>query len=117
MAEVYLAHRFLDDLQEIYMFSFSEWDERVADEYLNDIGETLDLLKGNPKLLKSRPEISKRFKLFLVNKHWMVCDVINDVIYVLTIKHVTLNLLERLKEYEPTLEEEARILYGKIKAK
>ncbi len=117
MAKVHLTHRFLDDLQKIYAFSNSEWNERVVDKYLNDIEEALDLLKGHPKLLTIRPEISKRFKLYLVNKHWMICDVINDDIYALTIKHVSLNLLERLKEYEPTLEEEAKALHNKIKTK
>lgn len=97
----------------IYAFSVEKWGEKTAERYLDQIQDSLLLLEENPKLLLQKPEISNRFKLYQTGAHWLVCDMLGNDIFVLTIKHLSINLLDRLKTLEPTLEEEVNILYQK----
>ena len=53
--------------------------------------------------------------MYYVQKHCVICDVVEDTIFVLTIRHISMNLLERLKELEPNLDEEAKALHKKLK--
>ena len=115
MAEIHLTHRVLEDLQDIYDYSIAEWGEQVADAYLNDIQEFMLLLQSNPALLRKNSQISNRFKSHLVKSHWLICEVIDEDIYVLTMKHMSMNLIVRLSKLEPSLENEALALYKELK--
>ena len=115
MANIHLTHRALEDLQDIYEYSIREWGETVADTYLNDIQEFLLLLETNPRLLRVNTNISSRFKIHQVRNHWLVCDLIGEEIYVLTVKHMSMDLIDRLKELEPFLEQEATTLFKELK--
>ena len=113
MKRILLTSRALSDLQEIYEFSISEWGESTALKYMLGIEDCLKLLQENEGLLKSNKIISSRFMVYPVQKHFLICDVIDDAICVLTIRHTSINLLERLKKLEPTLEDEAKAIYKK----
>lgn len=113
MKKLLLTSRALSDLQEIYEYSISEWGESTALKFLLGIEDCLNLLKENEGLLKVNKTISSRFVVYPVQKHFLVCDIIGDAICVLTIRHTSINLLERLKKFEPTLDEEAKAIYKK----
>ncbi|KOF04158.1 hypothetical protein OB69_04035 [Roseivirga seohaensis subsp. aquiponti] len=113
MAQIHLTDRALLDIEDIYGFSVENWGEKTAERYLDQIQDSLLLLEENPKLLLQKPEISNRFKLYQTGAHWLICDVVDNDIFVLTIKHLSMNLLDRLKTLEPTLEEEVSFLYQK----
>lgn len=117
MPEIHLTHRALDDIQDIHNYSVKKWGKSVADKYLNEIQGTLILLQENPGLLRTTSQISSRFKAYPIKKHWLICDVIDSDIYILTIRHVSMNLLERLKKLSPSLEHEALALHKRIKKK
>ncbi len=114
MNRLHLTSKTLDNLQEIYDYSVDKWDEKAAQKYIQYFEETFSLLKENKGLLKINKAISSRFKVYFVKKHCLICDIIADTIFVLTIKHTSLNILERLKELEPNLEEEVKILHKRI---
>lgn len=107
----------MEDLQDIYNYSIAEWGEQVADAYLNDIQELMLLLQSKPTLLRKNPQISSRFKSYLVKKHWLICEVIDEDIYVLTMKHMSMNLVERLNKLEPSLENEVISLFKELKTR
>lgn len=111
---VFLTDRSLNDLADIYEYTLRKWGENQADEYLLKIQHSLSILEANPDLLIRNSKVSDRFCLYLVEKHWLVCDSTNDSIFILTIRHTSMNLLDRLKDLEPTLEEEAQILMRQI---
>ncbi|WP_339694939.1 type II toxin-antitoxin system RelE/ParE family toxin [uncultured Roseivirga sp.] len=113
MAQIHLTDRALLDIEEIYEYSIEKWGEKTAERYLDQIQDSLLTLEENPQLLLQKPEISNRFKLYQTGAHWLICDVVDNDIFVLTIKHLSLNLLDRLKTLEPTLEEEVNFLYQK----
>ncbi|TDK45466.1 type II toxin-antitoxin system RelE/ParE family toxin [Algoriphagus formosus] len=113
MKRLLLTSRALSDLQEIYDYSISEWGESTALKYILKIEDCLNLLKENEGLLKVNKSISSRFVVYPVQKHFLICDIIDDAICVLTISHTSINLLERLKKLEPTLDDEAKAIYKK----
>ncbi|MEO1020922.1 MAG: type II toxin-antitoxin system RelE/ParE family toxin [Bacteroidota bacterium] len=113
MKKLFLTDKALDDIQDIYDFSYAEWGETTALKYIRDFEESFVLLQENNGLLKINKKISSRFMAYPVQKHFLICDIIGDHIYVLTVKHTSMNLLERMKKLEPTLENEAKALYNK----
>ena len=115
MSKFYLTSRALDDLQEIYDFSVEEWGEEVALRYMKSFEDAFSVLKENKGLLKVNSNISSKFRAYFVKKHCVICDIVEDTIFVLTIRHTSINLLERLKDLTPSLEEEVKILHTKLK--
>jgi toxin ParE1/3/4 len=110
MASVSLTRRAFRDLQEIERYSADRWGKRVADDYLIDIEQGLNRLRENPQLLRSRSAISPAFSLYRVRDHFLVCTLCADCVYVLTIKHGSMDLPTRLAELEPQLLLEAKQL-------
>ncbi len=115
MTEIHLTHRALDDLQDIYDYSAKEWGKSVADKYLIEVQNALLILRENPGLLKVTPQISRRFKAYSLKRHWIICDIIENEIYVLAVRHVSMDLFERLQTLAPSLEHEALALYKRLK--
>ena len=117
MTEVFLTRRTIHDLIEIEQHSIKEWGDVQAKAYLKSIQESLSLIAQHPELLKKKQTISNQFKVYNVNKHWLICDITVNHIYVLAIKHISLNLLEQLKELSPSLDAEAKALSKRLKTK
>ena len=52
--------------------------------------------------------------IYPIQKYILVCDIVNDAICILTVSHSSMNLMKRLKELQPTLDEEAIALFKRI---
>ncbi len=111
MAYLGISRRAARDLEEIRAFSVEQWGDRVAEEYLDHIEEALHRLQQNPALLRMKPEFSQHFRFFRVRRHYLVCSLLEDNIYLVTVKHGSLDLPNRLGELEPTLLEETDLLH------
>ena len=112
MAWVGLSRRAVRDLEQIEHYSVDRWGRRAAEEYLHGVEDALARLGQQPDLLKAKPNISEHFKFYRVRQHVLVCVQMQDRIYVLTIKHTTMDLPERIIELEPQLLLEARLLHA-----
>ena len=106
-----ISRRAARDLEEIRRFSVEQCGNRVAEEYLDHIEEALQRLRQNPTLLRIKPEFSRHFRFFRSRRHYLVCSLVEDNIYLLTVKHGSLDLPSRLAELEPTLLEETDVLH------
>jgi len=111
MAYLALSRRALLDLAEIERYSIEQWGKKVTADYLDEIEDALKRLKEHPVLLKARPELSENLKFYRVNRHLLVCALEGESIYILAIKHGTMDLPERLGELEPHLLKEAGLLH------
>ena len=85
MATLALTRRALRDIEEIEAFSIEQWGKRTANEYLNSIELALDRLRKNPDLLKSKEDISERFKFYRLKRHLLICTQREQRIYVLAV--------------------------------
>lgn len=117
MGYVGISRRAGRDIREIEQFSIENWGEKVAAEYLDSIQEALRRLSRDPGLLRSRPEFSPHFRFYRVNRHFLVCSIVDESIYVLAVKHGSLDLPNRLNELEPHLLKEADLLHKVFLAK
>ena len=115
MAYVGISRRAAYDIDEIDTYSQQEWGQKVADDYIASIDLALQRLADNPGLLCSKSEFSNAFHLYPVREHYLVCSIIDQNIYVLTVKHGGVDLPKRLKELQPLLVEEAEFLHRKLK--
>jgi toxin ParE1/3/4 len=111
MAYLAISRRAARDLEEIRRFSVEHWGERVAEEYLDSIEEALERLREQPLLLRVKPEFSHHFRFHRVRRHFLVCSLIENNIYLLAVRHGSLDLPNRLAELEPTLLQEADLLH------
>lgn len=111
MAYLELSRRALRDIQEIETYSIEKWGKSVADEYLNSIEGALNLLRENPNLLRSKPNVSDSLCFYRVREHFLVCALIDDSVFVLTVKHGAMDLPNRIAELEQLLDQEADMLY------
>ncbi len=116
MAYLRISRRAARDIEEIRRFSAEHWGTRVAEEYLDHIEEALQRLRQNPSLLRIKPEFSQHFRFFRVRRHYLVCSRVEDNIYLVTVKHGSLDLPNRLAELEPTLLEETDLLHKTLLA-
>lgn len=114
MAELHLTQRALRDIDEIDRYSIEHWGDRVAGKYVRDLQAALDRLVESPDLLKERADLSLRLRFYRVREHFLVCDVIDSRIYVLAVRHTSMDLPNRLLELEPQLVFEADILHARI---
>ncbi len=99
------------DIEEIRSFSLEHWGHRMAEEYVDHIEEALKRLQENPGLLRTKPEFSRNFRFFRVRRHYLVCSLVDGNIYLLAVKHGSLDLPNRLAQLEPTLLDETDILH------
>jgi len=78
--------------------------------------DALEVLKENSALLRVNKRISSKFSIYNVRNQYWICDRIKDDVFILTVKHVSMNLLERLKDLEPQLDHEIETLYKRLKS-
>jgi plasmid stabilization system protein ParE len=114
MIKIELTHRAMLDLNEINEYSIQKFGKKTAEKYLDDIEAALLLIKEQPKLLVSKNDTSKFFQFYPVRNHYLICTRVKNIVIVLTIKHCQMDLPERLNELEPSLQQEAELLYKKL---
>lgn len=116
MAQVGLSRRALLDIDEIDLYSSDRWGAGVAARYLADLQAALERLRDAPSLLRQWDECSPRLRFYTGREHVFVCDVIDDDVYVLAVRHAAMDLPRRIAELEPVLIEEVEILHNRVVA-
>lgn len=110
MKSVKLTERALDDIDEIEQYSINKWGNKVADKYLDDIESGLNLIQENSGLLQDFDEFSGRLKHYRIKSYFLICTEAKETIFVLTIKHVSMDIVTLLNKLEPTLATEVEYL-------
>jgi len=64
--------------------------------------------------LQERSEISGRLRFYRVRKHFLICDVIEERIYIVAVMHGSMDLPNRIGELEPMLIEEVEMMHRRI---
>lgn len=101
----------LFDLADIENYSLARWGKNVTETYLDSVDKALEMLATNPNLLRDIPKTASTLKFYRVKQHYLICTVLDSVIYVVTIKHCSMDIPNRLTELEPTLQHEVKIMH------
>ena len=98
-----LTQRAISDLKQIEDRSIREWGRQVANAYLDGIAAALDRLRSTPTLLRPEPDLTPGLYFYRVQKHFLVCDLSESSLIVLTVIHTSMDIPARLLELEPCL--------------
>ena len=99
MPKFHLSSRAVDDLSQIWEYTYDEWSEKQADEYYNYLMNTCQKLAENSTLEKRYSEITLNLFGYLANKHIIFYQTISKTeIEVIRILHGSMDLKIRVKE-------------------
>lgn len=107
---VHLTRRSISDLCEIEAHSVQQWGRQVTDRYLNDLQSGLDRIRENPAILRLEQEFFTGLYFYRIAKHWLVFDLQESSVIVVTVIHTSMDVPTRLRELEPRLTEEVAML-------
>ncbi len=117
MTGLHLTDRALSDLDQIERYSVEQWGQKVANEYIDDLGVALGRLAANLSLFAERQDYSGRLRFYRTREHVLIGDVLNGAGYVMAIWHGSMDFIDRLADLEPLLVREAEFLAAQIQQK
>lgn len=99
MAKVVLRQEAIDDLNDIWVYTFEEWSEKQADKYYSTLEFACMQIGKNPEIGKEYNGINKNLLGLRTGKHIIFYQVITkDEIEVVRILHERMDLKNRLNE-------------------
>lgn len=89
MFRIEKQQRALDDLSDIWAYTYAQWGEEQAEYYISELERGIEYLKNNPEFGKRCDYIQPGFRSLLLNRH-VVYYTINsdDLIRIVRILHV-----------------------------
>lgn len=69
MSKFFISKKAVQDLTDIYKYTFENWSERQADKYYSKLISTFNLLAKNPKIGRNYLEINSFTLGFPCNRH------------------------------------------------
>jgi toxin ParE1/3/4 len=99
MGIYYLSNKAVEDLSEIWEYTYEVWSEDQADIYYNSLLSSCQDLADNPQKGKPYHNICENLLGFFANKHIIFYKVIDEnEIEVFRILHEKMDLKNRLKD-------------------
>ena len=99
MAKLVLRQEYIDDLNDIYNYTFEQWSESKADNYYEKIKLACNRVAKNPNIGKKYNAINKNLLGIKCGKHIIFYKVIsNNEIEVVRILHERMDLKSKFKE-------------------
>ena len=99
MASYYLTNKAVEDLANIWNYTFDEWSERQADNYYQTLIDRCEYIANNPDLGKSYDKVDSSLLGLKANKHIIFYRIIGDLeVEIIRILHERMDLRNRMKE-------------------
>lgn len=99
MAKVILRQEAIDDLNDIWNYTFEQWSENQADKYYALLKFSCKEIGENPELGREYPGIRRNLLGLKTGKHIIFYHLISaDEIEIIRILHESMDLKNRLTE-------------------
>jgi toxin ParE1/3/4 len=99
MASYRFTNKAVDDITQIWNYTFDEWSENQADKYFNLLIETCNELAHYPDSGKKYSEVTENLLGFKADRHLIFYRKMEgDEIEITRILHEQMDLKSRLKE-------------------
>lgn len=98
MANYYFSNKAIEDLSNIWNYTFNFWSEQQADKYYGLLIDTCKLIAEKPVIGKPYEEIDLGILGFRIGKHIIFYKSENSNIVVLRILHESMDLKSRIEE-------------------
>lgn len=86
------------DLLDIWVHTFGEWGELQADQYLEDLGQAMQLLAEQPLMCRERVEFSPSVRIHRHAHHLIVYLAVSGGINVIRVLHQSMDVSGHLDE-------------------
>ena len=97
MAKFHLTNKAVEDLAQIWNYTYNEWSENQADKYYNLLLDSCQEIAENPNRGKKYDLVTERLLGYKSNKHIIFYMIIsNDEIEVIRILHESMDLKSKL---------------------
>ncbi len=99
MAKLVLRQKAIDDLNDIWRYTFENWSAKQADKYYESLEFACLQIGENPELGKEYKGISNKLLGLRTRKHIIFYQVVSvDEIEIIRILHQRMDLINRLNE-------------------
>jgi toxin ParE1/3/4 len=99
MAKLILRQKAIDDLNEIWTYTFREWSEKQADKYYATLEFAFLQIGSNPEIGKEYQGINTNLLGLRTGKHIIFYQVLNkEEIEIIRILHEQMDLINRLND-------------------
>ena len=100
MAKYHFTNKAVEDLANIWNYTFETWSERQADTYYNMLIESCQKIVENPWLYGVKyDEITEGLRGYRANKHIIFYQILqDDEILIIRILHQRMDLKRRMNE-------------------
>ena len=99
MAKVIFRQQAIDDLNEIWVYTFEKWSEKQADQYYATLEFTCIQLGTSPEPGKKYEGITSNLRGHKIGRHIIFYQIITkDEIEIIRILHEQMDLKNRLSE-------------------
>lgn len=99
MAKYVLTNKAVEDLSQIWNYTYEVWSEHQADKYYEELIAFCEYISNNAEIGKNYDDIDTTIFGYLANKHIIFYRVIKpSEIEVLRILHGSMDLKSRIRE-------------------
>lgn len=91
MLKIRLALTAERDLENIWIYTITEWGEEQANKYVGLIEQGFSQLLDNPYIGKARPDIKKGYRALQVQKHLIFYRVGTETIDIMGVPHIRMD--------------------------
>ena len=100
MAKYRLTNKAVEDLADIWNYTFDEWSEQQADDYYNMLIASCQKITTNPQLVGNRyDDIFNGLRGFKAGKHLLFYRILdNGDVEIIRILHERMDLRNRMNE-------------------
>ena len=99
MAKYFFTNKAVEDLSNIYEYTYQSWSENQADKYYKELISFCQMLSENPNIGKNYSEIASDIFGFLANRHIIFYRILDiNEIEITRIIGANIDLKSRIKD-------------------
>lgn len=98
-----LSRRALADLRDILAFSSDRWGDARAEHYIQALYASFGKIAEAPDLGLKRQKRAQSFRMVQAQMHFIIYDVMQDTVVILTIQHQKRDIETLIKAMRPQL--------------
>ncbi len=110
----YLTKRALLDIKYIFKYTFDNWSENQAKQYIKELYSSFQKLAATQDLGNLRKYRCEPFLMYPANKHYVIYEPFNDGIIIITITNQVRNIENIVIEFGSTFQNEIEELKNNL---
>ncbi len=85
------------DLINIWLYSFQQWGEEQANQYLNELGHAIELLGATPLMCTERQEFIPPVRIYHHARHLIIYVITEKAIEIIRVLHESMDINTQLE--------------------